>query len=401
MSLRDILLDKITQANLDALIATGVPESPVIDYKRDLYGSSDSEKREFLADISSFANTLGGDIVIGMGESGGLPTSFAPLTGDADAETRRLESIALTGLEPRIANLRIRAVPISDGYVMVVRVPRSFAPPHRVVAQNVNRFYARAGTQKYEPNVVQLRHLFTDAPAMIERIRVFHADRLVKISAGDTPVPLGTLGKVVVHVVPLPSFADGRMADVVSEVRRGTYVPVPLDEVGLLYRDAVNLDGFLNYSDAPANSRRSSVQFFRNGAIEGLGELRSDDNVTSRFIMADFTSLVVSRVRQYLGVMKAYELGLPVYVFLSLCNAANVVYRYADPSGLGWHESGPLKREIISAPEIYIDDFDADAIDAMQPAFNTIWNAYGFPSCDRYASVEAWKASTPYALRWR
>src|SRR5262249_42036510 len=155
-----------------------------------------------------------------------------------------LESIALTGIEPRLTNLRIRAIPLSGGHVIIVRVPRSFIPPHRVIAQNSNRFYARAGSRKYEPDVEQLRHLFTDAPAMLERIRSFHSNRLVKIAAGDTPIPLGGLGKVVLHVAPLPAFADGRMADIVSELRKGSHAPVPLDGVGLPCRDAVNLDGY-------------------------------------------------------------------------------------------------------------------------------------------------------------
>jgi hypothetical protein len=80
MSLRDILWDKIGEENLNALISTGVPESPSIDYKRDTYGKAEGDKREFLADISSFANTMGGDIVIGIDESIGLPTAITPIT---------------------------------------------------------------------------------------------------------------------------------------------------------------------------------------------------------------------------------------------------------------------------------------------------------------------------------
>lgn len=399
VSLYDIPLDKVTEADLIALCSTGVPESPVIDYKQESYGNSDSDKREFLADVSAFANTLGGDIVIGMAEFGGLPTGIAPLTCDIDAEIRRLESVALSGVEPRIPNLRIRPIAVSGGQVLIVRVPRSFTPPHRVIAQGSNRFYARAGTQKYEPNVGQLRHLFTDVPSMLERIRSFHADRLVKIAAGDTPLRLGTLGKVVLHVIPLPCFADGRMADLVSQMQKSTYVPLPLDEVGIPPQSTVNLDGFLNYTQV-SGMRSAYVQFFRNGAVEGVGELRSDDNVASRFISRDLTNLVVSRVRQYLDVLKSHDLGLPVYVFLSFCNATRVVYRHADVSGIGWHDRGPLSREIVSLPEVYIDTFDVDVIDAMRPAFNTLWNAFGFVACDRYNNLEQWKASDPYALRW-
>jgi hypothetical protein len=42
-----------------------------------------------------------------------LPTAVMPITGDIDAEVRRLESIALTGIEPRLTNLRIRPVPVT------------------------------------------------------------------------------------------------------------------------------------------------------------------------------------------------------------------------------------------------------------------------------------------------
>ena len=400
MSLPDILLDNIREDHLNALKEAGVPESQTLDYKRDTYGNSDSEKREFLADVTSFANTMGGDIVIGIDESNGLPSAFAPITGDIDAEVRRLESIALAGIEPRLTNLRIRPVPVSGGHVIMVRVPRSYIPPHRVIAQNSNRFFARAGTNKYEPNVEQLRHLFTEAPRTVERIRSFQADRLVKIAGGDTPIPMSQIGKVVVHVIPLPSFIDGRMADIVSELSKGSHLPVPLDEIGFSYANAFNLDGYLNYAQVPAGKYRSYAQFFRNGSIEGVGELRTDDGAISRFLTRDLTNVVVSRVHQYLQVLKAYDLGLPIYVYLSFCNATHIVHRYAQPYG-NFADTAPLAREIVACPEVYIDNFEIDLIDAMRPAFNTLWNAVGQMRCDRYDDLVNWKASNPYALNWR
>jgi Putative DNA-binding domain len=400
MSLIDMTLDKITEAELNNLISNGIPESLTIDYKRETYGNSDADKHEFLADVSSFANTIGGDIIIGIDEASGLPTSFTPFTGNIDVEVRRLESIALSGIEHRLTNLRIRAIPVAGGHAIIVRVPRSFVPPHRVITKNSNRFYARAGTRKYEPSVDQLRHLFTDTPLILESIRSFHADRLVKIAAGDTPTPLGQSGKVVLHVIPLPSFADGRMADIVTQLAQGNHVPVPLSVAGLPSHNAVNLDGYLNYSMGAPDTRLAYAQFFRNGAIEGVGELKSDDNLNSRFITNDLTNVVMSRVRQYLDVLKAYGLGLPVYVFLSFCNATRVVYRYGDASGMGWQESRPLSREIVTMPEIYIDKFDIDVIDVMRPALTTLWNAVGLVSCDRYNDVAKWKASNPYSLTW-
>jgi hypothetical protein len=384
MSLQDILLDKIGEAEILRLLSMGVPESSYLDYKQATYGDAGNDRSEFLADISSFANALGGDVVIGVAEKNGVPTTLTPFAGDCDAEKRRLEQIALTGLEPRISNLRIHSVPIATGgHVIIVRVPRSFVSPHRVIARDSNRFWARAGTTKYQPNVEQLRRLFNDAPHLTERIRAFQTDRLFKITAGETPIPMKSFGKVAVHVIPVPSFADGRMIDIVSVLGRGSHLPTPLDELNLPAMGAVNLDGYLNYASGVPGARSAYAQFFRNGAIEGVGELRNDDGVNSRFIGGAFTELIVTHVQQYLQVLKSYEMGLPVYIFLSFCSAAKTVYRYS-PEGYGWHDTQPLGREIAAFPEIQVDSFDIDVPAVMRPVFNVVWNAFGLAQCEIY-----------------
>jgi predicted HTH transcriptional regulator len=186
MALLDIPLDRITEADLQRLIAAGVSESLYIDYKKYSYGNSESDHAEFLADVSSFANIAGGDVLIGMAETKGVPTRIIAFMGDPDAERRRLEDIARMGLEPRVRNLRTLAVPVrTGGHVIIVRVPRSYMPPHRVNYRNRNRFWARASLGKYEPNVEELRHLFNDAPHLAERIRSFRTDRLIRINAGE------------------------------------------------------------------------------------------------------------------------------------------------------------------------------------------------------------------------
>ena len=152
-------------------------------------------------------------------------------------------------------------------------------------------------------------------------------------------------------MVPLPSFADGRMLDIMSVLANGTHLPPPLDEVGFANQGAVNLDGYINYTAAHKGARLAYAHFFRNGAIEGVGELRSDDGVGSYFVGSDFTNLVVSRVRQYLDVLKSYEMGLPVYIFLSLCGAERVVYWHA-PDGMRSVETRPLGRQVAALPEI-------------------------------------------------
>ena len=51
-------ISEITKDDLAALVSGRVAEGRTIDYKRELPGNSDGDKKEFLADASSFANTL-------------------------------------------------------------------------------------------------------------------------------------------------------------------------------------------------------------------------------------------------------------------------------------------------------------------------------------------------------
>lgn len=215
---------------------------------------------------------------------------------------------------------------------------------------------------------------------------------MVKIAAGDTPLPLNRLGKVVIHVIPVPSFADGRLSDIFQAVAAGTHVPLPPDEIGGSNQTGVNLDGFFNYTRRHDGARLAYAQFFRNGAIEGVGELRHEGGTQSRFVGRDFTSLVINAVRQYLGVLKSYDTGLPVYVFLSLCNANRTVYRHS-PGGLGWTDTNPLGREIASLPEVYLDSYSIDVPSVMRPVFNVLWNAFGLFQCDMYNEQGQWRGS--------
>lgn len=391
MALLDIPLDQISETDLKRLIAAGAAELLYVDYKQQTYGNGESDHVEFLADISSFANTAGGDVIIGIAEANGVPQSFTPFTGDADAEARRLEDIARTGLEPRLRNLRVRAVPIAaGGCVLVVRAPRSASPPHRVFYRNRNRFWGRASSGKYEPNVEELRHLFNEAPRLAERIAAFRMDRLIKIAAGETPVPLDPSGKLALHVVPVPAFADGRLIDVVSAAAQGTHLPLPPGGMSGANQLGVNLDGLVNYIDRSVRVRHGYAQFFRSGAIEGVGELsRGDEDGHPYFVAAEFTNKIVFAVRQYLDVLKSYDAGLPIYAFLSLCNVSQCFYRNA-PEGF-WVDNGPLGREMVLLPEIYIESFEIDVPTALRPAFNMLWNAFGFLQCDMYDAGGRWK----------
>ena len=63
MSLANRPLESIEAADLQALIENEVAESRTIEYKQSLPGNSRDDRKEFLADVSSFANASGGHLI--------------------------------------------------------------------------------------------------------------------------------------------------------------------------------------------------------------------------------------------------------------------------------------------------------------------------------------------------
>jgi predicted HTH transcriptional regulator len=61
-------INSVVFEDIKRLKDNSVPESKTLEYKKDLTLKNDYNKKEFLSDISAFANTSGGDIIYGIKE---------------------------------------------------------------------------------------------------------------------------------------------------------------------------------------------------------------------------------------------------------------------------------------------------------------------------------------------
>lgn len=123
-------IDAITKSDIDTLVQNKTLERRTIEYKQILPGNSDDDKREFLKDISSFANAGGGDILYGITAVDGVPQEAMGLACNIDAQKLRLENLARDGLQPRIPAISIAPIDgFPQGPVLLVRVPRSGPRP--------------------------------------------------------------------------------------------------------------------------------------------------------------------------------------------------------------------------------------------------------------------------------
>jgi hypothetical protein len=206
----------LTENDLLALIADKEPEGKTLDYKRDLVGKGDTEKKEFLYDVSSFANTQGGHL--GMEEKNGEAVNLLGLADiNPDQEILRLQQMIRDGIRPPVIGVQSVRIQLSNGSVAIVmHIPKSWNPPHQVTYQNAFRFYGRGTNGKYPLDVDELRSVFSLSASAAERLKLFRIERIAKIVAGDTPLPLENGPKMITHVLPLAAFTSARLSTSIS-----------------------------------------------------------------------------------------------------------------------------------------------------------------------------------------
>lgn len=208
-------LKDIVEADLLQLCTDHVQEDRHLEFKRELKFGTDDEKREFLKDVTSFANADGGVLLFGVEAEGEHQTASAVpgvAVPNRDEMERTLRSSLISNVEPRINGDEFRWVELGSGnFVLVIGIASSWLRPHRITFRGWNKFWARVGLQACELDVSQLRQLFLGAPTVMNALRDFRADRLMQIKSGSVAVdpPLRPGPITVLHTVSLNAFSSG------------------------------------------------------------------------------------------------------------------------------------------------------------------------------------------------
>lgn len=173
-------IGEVTAEHVAALVDAKVTERRTLEYKERLPGGSDQDKKEFLADVCSFANLVGGDIMYGIrderdgdGKPTGTPESVVGLAGfNLSAERERLESIIRNGIQPRIPNVQTAEIQVDENRpVLLLRIARSWIKPHMVTFKGTSRFYSRHSTGKYQLDVQEIGQVFAEQRSLGEQLQ--------------------------------------------------------------------------------------------------------------------------------------------------------------------------------------------------------------------------------------
>ncbi|MGB3208426.1 MAG: ATP-binding protein [Crinalium sp.] len=386
--------DLIVKNDIESLIINQVPESRTIEYKEKLPGNSDEDKKEFLADISSFANSSGGDIIYGIeelrdgnGKPTGLPNTIKELNGiNTDAEIRKLENSIRDGIAPRINGIQTIAVNgFANGSVIIIRIPKSWTSPHIVTFKNSSKFYSRNSAGKYPLDVTEIRAAFALSEALPDRIRRFRDERIAKIIANETPVTLTSGAKIVLHLLPIAFFEAVTQIDI-HKIKNSSNLP-PINTGSWTSR--YNFDGFVRYAilNNPQFSHISNsyVQLFRYGAIEAVYEFPSPDR--KLIPSSSYEKYLISAIPKYLEVEQELELLPPIFLMLSLIGVKGYQLSINSPFS---NQSHPIDRDVLLLPEAIVEDYKSKASDILRPAFDTVWQSAGWEGSQNYDEKGNW-----------
>jgi hypothetical protein len=375
--------DVITKEDIEALVANCVSEGRTIEYKQQLPGGTDDDKREFLADASSFANAGGGDLIFGVrekrDESGkpmGIPEVAEGLAGiNPGNEELRLEEMARSSIDPRIPGLRFKHFDgFPSGSIILIRVPKSWTSPHMVTFKNLSRFFSRTSAGKYQLDVREIRAAFIASESLAHKISTFRSDRVAKLLAEEAPLPLEKNPKIILHLLPVGAFADSTTVDLQAAE---TLSPSDFKPLGSshAYAPQFNFDGYLVSADRGTPPVCFSyVQLFRNGAIEAVW---MDFTRERALLIGSLEQELLKGVPRYLALQQRLGIEPPLFVTISLVGTKGLMIITGDAYHDRWNN--PIDRDVLLLPEVALEQIITNVNDLLRPALDTLWQAAGRP----------------------
>jgi hypothetical protein len=387
---------EIDESVLNGLIETCTVEGKQIEFKREVSVSSDSEKREFLSDISSFANASGGHIIFGMIEEGGVATSLPGLSlADVDAEVLRIQQISLQSISPRIPGLLYRSIALANGkHAIVATIPQSWILPHMVTYKGSSRFYTRNSAGKHQMDIDEIRNAVLMGESLPAKIRDFRASRISYLISGNTPIAIHDPHIVVVHSIPAQAFQTKFNIDI-DRAARDWHL------LSQLYGDAIdghriNLDGLLTYLSFRDEPIGSYTQLYRDGIVESATALLLETHQSAGKLIPStaFEQEIMKGTTKLLRFQKSLGVISPVFLMISLLNVEGFEL------GMSIAKRHRSKRSFLRAidrpnlilPEVVLDDLETDDIATkLRPIFDSVWNALGWPFSMNYDEEGNWR----------
>ena len=392
MLLRGKRVESLSEDDILSLVDDKIPESLVLDYKRDFKIENDGDRSELLADITSFHNTEGGIILFGLedekdelNQSTGLPklpTDNKVIIENFDKVKSQIEETVKNNTDPQLNHLSFsNLLSVNGCKIFAICIPKNLSLPTRVSFKNSSKFYRRRNTGKYLLDTHELYQVFIKQMEMKEKAEQFIAERshesknngLINITS-DWP-------GVLFHFIPLSywennfieAFSDNGFSNQAQGILR------PLKSTPNI-SDYYCYEGLLLlYEDSYSNTISYNL-LFRNGILESFADsfFGSKRNpVTTTFYGIDLAKELITLIKNNLAYLTLHNIEPPYIISMKLENMQNL--RLIGDRGF---VIGNFKRDVIQLPSSMIYDPVKDIPKIFLNWFDIIWQSVGVPRCD-------------------
>lgn len=372
----------ISLHDIENIFETSERETRTLEFKRELKLTPDKERKEFLADITSFANSSGGDIFFGVDEEKGV---VGMEVENIDDFLLQIQSVIRDNTDPTPV-YQINGIKTNDGRLVIfLRISKSFAPPVQITFKGSGKYFGRDESGKFHLKASDLRRVVLASGDIKKRINDFLTERTVQILSSETPVLLRTGPKIIFHLISLPSFSDNREHLLTSTtLKRIELSPLGNSKKGG-YEWRVNFDGVVSYPGVGGLEKESYVQINKNGSIEGVHSLRDykNDNFSIfpstwfvkelyLFVGSVFHSAIHEIGYEYPLIMKLGIFGIKGFKF------ATGSYRKDFLSDV------QLRKNDLIFNEIHLNQIPESIPKILKYWFDPLWHAFGHEYCSLY-----------------
>lgn len=402
---------RLTSEDINRFIETGKSEDTTVDFKLERYKANDDGRKDFVKDVTAFANSQGGHLIIGVKEEEGIAVSVKPIVGgDWDREILRLENLCQDCIEPKVMGIEIYTIQMQEGEILAVKVPKSWAAPHRAQSKKSKTFYQRHSRSISEMDVSQLREAFigsstafdkaarlserwtSDVVTSVENsyeqqsLKDFDQKKTETLWTKEQPSLKD--GILTLHIIPIGSMLD-RTSFPIEALEGKHEIFSPIAAMGC--SSIINLMGvryFMNHQHVNVYT-----QLHRFGAVEAVTEQLLWQRDGGRALLVQkINQELKEKLPRYFNGIRGLGASPPLFVKMRISRVKNSTMDTGSFHGYFSHGEPEFTDETIELPDIVLTDYpDTAGMDAIgKKLLDPLWNAYGRARCFYFSDEGIW-----------
>ena len=386
MIFRGKKLSSLQEQDLQRLVDDQVQERDSVEYKRDVYGNSDDDKREMLKDITSMANHRGGYIVIGIESDGeGIPINVVGI--ETDNHVERIRNSCLNNIDKRIVGLDIEDISLTNSkVVIVIAIPESINAPHMVTYKGLNQFWKRHGRQKEKMTTQEIGESFDKRLSNLNRL-----DRFLFLRKTEILENIGENTYMVISSSPA-LLLDEAILSVHDENLRGLILNIPQLTVGMgtiscgqpyPTINGLRANNSTPYWDDNPPPIRDYIEVFANGFIE-YGKLFKINGQSGKcFAGKADTASIVNFMRFIQGVYEQYLPLRPLVVSFTIYNAKDM-WLAASPGNREEDRLVRWQKQHLELGKFYTDNIAQERKLLTKAICDRLYQAFNRERCNQF-----------------